>query len=107
MTMDRGASAEAGAGFAPDADNASWIYAGPLTYANAGAVLTAAAALSLPTEGEVDLTDVEAVDSAAVAVLLALKRRAAAEGRSLAFSHIPPVLATLADLYGVNEMLVA
>ena len=107
MIMDRGANEEAGAGFAPDTDNAGWTYAGSLTYANAGMVLAAAAGLSLPSGGEVDLTDVEAVDSAAVAVLLALKRRAAAEGRTLSFSHIPPVLAALADLYGVNEMLVA
>ena len=107
MIMDRGPSEDAGAGFAPDVDNACWTYAGPLTYANAGTVLAAVVELSLPTSGEVDLTDVEAIDSAAVAVLIALKRRAAVEGRSLSFSHIPPSLAALADLYGVNDMLVA
>ena len=107
MIMDRGPNEDAGAGFAPDMDNACWTFAGSLTYANAGTVLAAAAELSLPTGGEVDLTDVEAIDSAAVAVLLALKRRSAIEGRSLSFSHIPPVLVALADLYGVNEMLVA
>jgi len=42
---------------------------------------------------------------AAVAVLLALKRRAADEGRPLRFVGIPAALASLADLYGVEEIL--
>ena len=107
MIAEREASEEAGAGFAPDAENARWTYAGPLTYANAGTVLAATLALPLPTKGEVDLTDVDAVVSAAVAVLLALKRRAVGEGRSLLFANVPAALAALADLYGVDEMLVA
>jgi phospholipid transport system transporter-binding protein len=92
-------------GFAPDEDGARWTYAGELTSANAGPVLAAAAALNLPGNGEVDLTDVEGIDSAAVAVLLALKRRAAEEGRPLRFVGTPTALASLADLYGVEEIL--
>ena len=107
MTADGVASEEAGAGFAPDTDNAQWTYAGSLTYANAGSVLAATVELPLPTGGELDLTDLEAVDSAAVAVLIALKRRAVNEGRLLSFVRVPPALAALADLYGVDEMLVA
>jgi phospholipid transport system transporter-binding protein len=107
MNTDRGTNDEAGAGFAPDVDNARWTYAGPLTYANAGTVLAATVGLPLPTGGEVDLADVEAIDSAAVAVLLALKRRAMDEKRPLSFFNIPPTLAALADLYDVDEMLVA
>ena len=107
MMTQRGANAEAGAGFASDTDNGRWTFAGPLTYANAGPVLAAALEMTLPSGGEVDLNDVDAVDSAAVAVLLALKRRAANEGRSLVFANVPTALTTLADLYGVGEMLVA
>ena len=107
MMTERSACEEAGAGFAPGVDNARWTYAGSLTYANAGAVLAAALELSLPTGGEIDLNDVDAVDSAAVAVLLALKRHALDEGRSLVFANVPRVLAALADLYGVDAMLVA
>jgi phospholipid transport system transporter-binding protein len=92
-------------GFAPDADGARWAYVGELTSANAGTVLAAAAALKLPGAGEVDLRDLEAIDSAAVAVLLALKRRAADEGQPLRFVGIPASLASLADLYGVEEIL--
>ena len=92
-------------GFAPDEDGARWTYAGELTSTNAGPVLAAAAALNLPGTGEIDLTDAEGIDSAAVAVLLALKRRAADEGRPLRFVGIPAALASLAELYGVKEIL--
>ena len=105
MSAARDAQTAAGSGFAPDGDGARWTYAGELTSANAGPVLAAAAALKLPDTGEIDLRDVEGIDSAAVAVLLALKRRAADEGRPLRFVGIPPSLASLADLYGVEEIL--
>jgi phospholipid transport system transporter-binding protein len=105
MSAADDAQVAAGSGFAPDADGARWICAGELTSANAGPVLAAAAALNLPGGGEVDLTDVKGIDSAAIAVLLALKRRAADEGRPLRFVGIPAALASLAELYGVEEIL--
>jgi phospholipid transport system transporter-binding protein len=105
VSAERDVQPAAGSGFAPAADGARWTYAGELTSANAGTVLAAAGALKLPGAGEVDLTDVEGIDSAAVAVLLALKRRAAGEGRPLRFVGIPASLASLADLYGVEEIL--
>jgi phospholipid transport system transporter-binding protein len=92
-------------GFAPDAGGTRWTYAGKLTSANAGAVLAAAGRLTLPADGEVDLGGVEEIDSAAVAVLLALKRRAADKSPPLRFVGIPASLASLADLYGVEEIL--
>ena len=107
MMTELGVRDEAGAGFAPDEDNAHWSYAGPLIYTNAGAVLAAASGLRLPVGGEVDLCDVTLIDSAAVAVLLALKRRAVGEGRPLAFVNVPGALAALAELYGVEGMLAA
>jgi ABC-type transporter Mla MlaB component len=42
-----------------------------------------------------------------VALLLAWKRRASAEGKPLTFAHLPPSLASLAQLYGVEELLAA
>ncbi len=105
MSAAGDAQAAAESRFAPDGDGARWTYAGRLTSTNAGPVLAAAAALRLPGDGEVDLRDVEGIDSAAVAVLLALKRRAADEGRPLRFVGIPAALASLANLYGVEEIL--
>jgi phospholipid transport system transporter-binding protein len=105
MMTERGAAELEGARFVPDAGGTRWEYAGALTFANAAAVHAAAAALPLPTAGEVDLRSLGSVDSAAVAVLLALKRRAAAAGTPLTFVDVPAALAALADLYGVEEIL--
>jgi phospholipid transport system transporter-binding protein len=84
-----------------------WMPAGPLTMDSAATMLAASAEAALPATGVIDLERIEAVDSASVALLLAWKRRAAVEGKPLAFAHLPPSLASLAQLYGVEELLVA
>ena len=94
-------------GFALADNGARWVCVGGVTFSNAGPVLEASRALPLPTSGVVDCQALHPVDSAAVAVLLALKRRAAEEGKSLTFTNITASLHTLADLYGVEEMLVS
>ena len=99
------AAPTAGAGFTCSADGARWIVTGALTFANAGPALAAARALPLPTTGVVECGGIAAVDSAAVALLLAVTRAAAAQGGTLAFTGVPSALATLASLYGVEEML--
>ncbi len=107
MMAERGAGEVPGSGFVAEADGARWSFAGALTYANAGTVLAAANALPLPSGGEVDLARIGAVDSATVALLLALKRRAGEEGRRLAFVNVPAALAALSELYGVEEIVAA
>jgi phospholipid transport system transporter-binding protein len=98
---------QAPAGFSADAGGTRWSYNGELTFANASRVYAAALAMPLPNSGEVDLSGAVAVDSAAVAVLLALRRRAAEEGKPLVFTHIPAALTALADLYSVEDVLAA
>jgi len=105
MSGSRGAPMEIGAGFAPDHDGAQWIYMGALTFANAGPVLGATSSMALPTDGQVDLENLDGIDSSAVAVLLALKRRAESEGKPLRFVHVPAALAALAAVYGVESIL--
>jgi phospholipid transport system transporter-binding protein len=56
-------------------------------------------------ETEIDLGDVVAVDSAAVATLLAWQCAALNQGLTLHFSSLPANLASLIDLYGVTELL--
>jgi phospholipid transport system transporter-binding protein len=84
-----------------------WLPTGPLTMDSVATVLAASNETPLPATGVIDLEHVEAVDSAGVALLLAWKRRAAAEGKPLAFAHLPASLASLAQLYGVEELLAA
>jgi phospholipid transport system transporter-binding protein len=92
-------------GFAAAADGERWTYAGTLTFENAEAVLEAANALPLPTQGVADLGGLVHVDSAALAVMLALKRRAEADGAQLAFASVPDTLVSLARVYGVDALV--
>lgn len=52
-----------------------------------------------------DLSNVKQVDSAAVALLLQWQRDALAAGKKFTFSAVPPALASLATLYGMDEVL--
>ncbi|MCC6196848.1 MAG: STAS domain-containing protein [Burkholderiales bacterium] len=72
------------------------------------AVLDAAASLPLPRSGVVDLSGLAHADSAALAVLLALRRRASAErNAALRFVGVPPMLDSLARVYGIEALIVA
>jgi phospholipid transport system transporter-binding protein len=84
-----------------------WPVAGALTMDTAAGVLDASAAVSLPDAGVIDLKAVHTVDSAGVALLLAWKRRALAEGKPVTFTNVPPNLTSLAQLYDVNALLTA
>jgi len=53
----------------------------------------------------VDFAKVEAVDSSAVSMLLGWSRAAQAQKRSLRVENLPADLTSLANLYGVAEML--
>lgn len=53
----------------------------------------------------VDFSKVEAVDSAAVSMLLGWARAAKSKKRSLRVEGLPDDLLSLANLYGVAEML--
>lgn len=88
------------------ADDAShWVFDGALTFDTVEAVMEATIGLPLPASGRIDLGGLEPADSSALAALFALKRRARAEQKRLAFEGIPPGLASLARVYGVDELL--
>jgi phospholipid transport system transporter-binding protein len=89
-----------------DASNDRWTVSGSLTMDSASELLRTSAACALPDAGIVDLAGVDRVDSAGVAVLLAWKRRAAADARPLVFAGVPASMTSLAQLYGVEELLV-
>ena len=93
------------ASHAIDATGDRWILTGPLTMDSAASVLSSSRDIALPASGVADLGRLDPVDSAAVAVLIAWKRRAKAEGAQLVFTNIPPTMTSLANLYGVEELL--
>jgi len=97
-----GADAQGGASFATDR---SWNVSGALTVDSAASVLAASETAALPETGIVSMSGLRAVDSAGVAVMLSWRRRAMAEGRTLAFTDVPPTLRALAELYSVEDLL--
>jgi len=100
------AAAAAGSGaFAAVGDR--WLFSGALTFDDAMAVLEQAAELPLPQSGIVDMAGLVHADSAALAVLLELRKRGAAEKRRLSFTALPPMLESLARVYGIEDLLFA
>ncbi len=71
----------------------------------AASLLEVSREMPLPASGVIELQSVEVVDSAGVAVLLAWKRRAITEGMGIVFEGLPRTLTTLAELYGVEDLL--
>ncbi len=78
-----------------------------LTVHNAKTVLQAGLRAIADGQRAIDLTHVVAVDSVAVATLLAWQRAARARGSHLDFGALPPNLQSLAQLYGVAALLQA
>jgi phospholipid transport system transporter-binding protein len=101
----QGDPASASGAFVASDDGAAWRFEGALTFDNAAAVLQASESLALPQSGRVDLSTMSAADSAALAVIFALKRRAKAHRHTLAFEGIPASLASLARVYGVDGLV--
>lgn len=59
----------------------------------------------LPDRLTIDFSEITAVDSSAVALLLEWRRQAQARGKTLEFANLPPNLLALAGLYGVAELI--
>lgn len=90
------------------AEGDRWTFRGVLTFDGAMAVLDASSSLPLPKSGVVDLSGLAHADSAALAVLLALRRRAKAEHHHpLRFTGVPAMLDSLARVYGIEDLIVA
>ena len=102
MTPDAQEDAFSG-GFSTSNDG--WLFAGAFTLDDAAAVLEASKQLPLPADGVVDFGGLMQADSAALAVMMALKRRAAAENRALTIRGMPASLRSLAVVYGIDNLL--
>jgi phospholipid transport system transporter-binding protein len=94
----------AATGFSLDADGAAWRYRGALTFDNAAEAYAASQKLPLPTSGRVDLAQVTHLDSSALAVILAIMRRAGEAHLAISLVHVPAASVTLAKVYGVAEL---
>ena len=87
-------------------DNRSIRLSGHLTMLNTPKIYTQGLqALSAGDDWQVDCAQLASVDSSAVALLLAWLRAAQAKNCQLSVTGLPNSLLSLANLYGVEEML--
>lgn len=77
---------------------------GPITVANVRAMLEAGDPL-LAGARVVDLGAVTEVDSSAISLLLEWQRRAQRAGSPLRFENLPANMQSLAQLYGVSDLI--
>lgn len=76
-----------------------------ITFNNASTVLDAGLRAIESEQREFDFSQVTAVDSAAVATMLAWTRAALLKRLDLRFINVPANLQSLASLYGVTELI--
>jgi phospholipid transport system transporter-binding protein len=81
------------------------IIAGPVTLANVAQLVEEAKTPLAEGVSAVDLGEVTDLDSSLLAVLIDWLREAKAQGRTLTYARLPEDLRTLAQLYGMAELL--
>ena len=81
------------------------IVTAPLIMDNARALLEAGRDALLEGEQVIDLCQVVEADSSALAVMLGWMRAASLSRSTLKFANIPAGVRSLAELYGVTELL--
>lgn len=78
---------------------------GPVTVDNVAALLAQGNGLFGAPAVTVDLGAVTEVDSSALSLLLEWRREAGRNGRTIRYLNLPGNLKSLADLYGVTELI--
>ena len=86
-------------------DGNCWHVSGRLAMDTVAALVGVSAQFKGETRVVIDLTQVEAVDSAAVSLLIGWVREAQRSKVNLCFAHVPENLLSLARLYGVVDLL--
>jgi phospholipid transport system transporter-binding protein len=82
-----------------------WRLSGDLQMDNANAVLKESELLPMYDLINIDFSDVNNIDTAALALMLAWVRRAKAESCQISYTNVPDNLNSLANLYGVQTIL--
>jgi phospholipid transport system transporter-binding protein len=77
----------------------------PLVMSNARGLLEAGRSALQPGEQVIDFAQVAEADSSAIAVMLGWLRSAAESKSTLKFAHVPAGVRSLAEMYGVAELL--
>jgi phospholipid transport system transporter-binding protein len=86
-------------------DGDRYVLRGPVTMGNAVIILEQSKGLFEGDAVRVDLSGVTEVDSSAVSLLLQWLRDGIREKRRVVFCGVPKDIVSLADLYGVRELI--
>ena len=78
---------------------------GPVNLDNAVALLEQGNTLFTAPQVTLDLSAVTEVDASALSLLLEWRREAIRNGRAIRYLNLPANLRSLADLYGVTELI--
>jgi phospholipid transport system transporter-binding protein len=81
-----------------------YLIDGPVTLDNVGTLISGSAEF----EGDkviVDFAGVTGADSSALSLLLEWRRRLGSSGRQIAFANVGDNLRSLAELYGVSDLI--
>ncbi len=78
---------------------------GPITLESVVALLARGNELFTAPQMTVDLATVTEVDSSALSLLLEWRREAGRGGRAIRYLNLPANLKSLAELYGITELL--
>ena len=81
--------------------------AGAVTVDSVGSLLRELQPMLAKGVETLDFSGVESADSAALALIFSAMRQARQAGRTLTCTGLPPSFTTLAELYGVSELLPA
>ena len=82
-----------------------WQLSGDVVVGSAKAILTASQGFAITSNTAVDFAQVADIDTTALSLILEWKRRAQAENKTLSFMNLPANLNSLAQLYGVSELI--
>jgi phospholipid transport system transporter-binding protein len=86
-------------------DGGRCVVRGPITIDNVVSLLAEGSGLFTTAQTTVDLTAVTEVDSSALSLLLEWRREAGRNRRAVRYLNLPANLKSLAQLYGVTELL--
>ena len=82
-----------------------WQLSGDVVISSAKAILTTSQAFAITGDTIIDFAQVDDIDTAALSLILEWKRRAQEENQTFSFMNLPANLNSLAQLYGVTELI--
>ena len=85
--------------------NHSWNLNGDVLIATVSSILAASKSLNMQENITIDFAQVKDIDTAAISLILEWQRRALKENQLLKLANLPVNLLSLAQLYGVAELI--